>query len=617
MASKRRYLGWLITAVVLIVATGLFLRFRPRPAQPTIRTAKVTRGTVTASVSGNGVLQAATTVEVKSNVGGTIIQLAVDEGDHVKAGQLIARIDPADSLSNLQQVQADLTSAQAKISQAEQNKELTTRQTAANIRASEQAVETARQRLLQAESQAGVQSTLTDASIQQAEQAVEAARVRLAQATAQAELQPRLTETSIAQARSTLAAAKSAFAQTKNALIPQKLAAAQSAYDQAKANYGYAVKDAARQRELLAKGYVPRSLVDAADQRLDVAKAQLDNADNKLATVKSETQDDLQAAQAKVEQAEATLQTAEANRTLDGLKTQDVAAARAALKQAEATLKTAQANRAQDGLKAQDVSVARAALKQAQANLASVKAGALQERIRRGDIVQAQAQTQRSRAAVQNAQTQLQYTTVVAPSNGVVVKKYVEPGSIVTAGRSSFSGSGSGVTIVDLADITHMVVLVNVDETDIAQIAVGQSVDITVDAYSSQLFSGTVTKIAPEAVSVQNVTSVPVTVAVDLPDARLKPNMNATCDFVTQRKTDVLLVPNEAVKETDAGTTVTVMAQGKQEVRPVKVGIVGNDKTEIISGLKEGDEVITAIIQPTGLKSVQNNRQQRRGPGPF
>lgn len=96
--------------------TGLLLR--PRGQEPIIRTAEVERGTVTASVSANGVLQPLTTVEVKSNVGGQIIELAVDEGDEVSAGQLIARIDPTDTQTAYEQSQADLAAAVSKVRQA-------------------------------------------------------------------------------------------------------------------------------------------------------------------------------------------------------------------------------------------------------------------------------------------------------------------------------------------------------------------------------------------------------------------------------------------------------------------------------------------------------------------
>ncbi|OPZ84024.1 MAG: Macrolide export protein MacA [bacterium ADurb.Bin429] len=609
MRTKRRPTRWIIAILVIAAIAGFFIvRARQNGKQePIISTAKVFRGTVTSSVSGNGILQPVTTVEVKSNVGGQIVELAVDEGDIVRAGQLIARVDPADSLSSLEQMEADLTGATARVQSARESLELQRRQLTSNVESAEQAVAAARVRLAQAEKLATIQTTTSESSVQQAKESLAAARARLAQAEAQAAAQPKLTATAIRQAESSLAAAKSALQQTKTALAPQKIAAAQASFDQAQANFAYAEKNLSRQQQLLAKGYVPRSQVDTAQQSYDVAKAQLATTKQKLNTVKDEASEDIESAQARVDQSEAALATAKANGIQDELKQQEVASARASVKQAEASLAAAQAGKGQDTIKAQDIAAAKSALKQAEANLAAARAGAHQERIRREEITQAEASRTRTAASVANARTQLGYTTITAPRDGVVVKKYVEVGSIVTAGRSSLGGSGAGVGLVDIADVTKMRIQVDVDETDIGKIRVGQNVDITVDAYPDELFSGLVTKIAPQATTTQTVTTIPVTVQLDWTDRRLKPGMNATCDFITERHTDALLVPSEAVTETDGGATVTVMVDGEQVKRGVRIGIIGSDNTEILEGLKEGDEVVTAITDP----SAESGRRPR------
>jgi HlyD family secretion protein len=137
-------------------------------------------------------------------------------------------------------------------------------------------------------------------------------------------------------------------------------------------------------------------------------------------------------------------------------------------------------------------------------------------------------------------------------------------------------------------------------------------VDITVDAYPDELFQGTVARIDPEAVVNQNVTTIAVTVNVDTPDARLKPGMNVTCDFITAKRDNVLLVANEAIKEGNSGSTVQVMENGVPVTRKVEIGLMGTDKAEVLSGLKEGDVVVTAIIQPVSAATQTNTT---RGPG--
>jgi len=512
----------------------------------------VERGTVTATVSANGVLQPLTTVEVKSNVGGSVVKLAVDEGDTVKAGQLIARIDPSDTQTTYEQSQADLAAAVSKVDQAKQQLNLQHEQDAAQIASAREALESARAKLIQAQEQAHVQPTLTVAAINQA--------------------------------RSNYDAAVAALKQTKTATIPQKISSAQAAYDQAKVSYSTAEKDYNRQKALLDKGFVSKSQAEASEDKYAAAKAALDSAKSKYDTIKDETDQDLSSAEAKVAQTKAALDDATANKVQDEIKRHDATAAAAAVKQAEAALAIAESNTRQD-------------------------------RIRKGDIIQANAQVTRSQAALNNAKTQLGYTTVTAPRAGIVTKKYVEEGSIVTAGRSSALGTGSGVALVDIADTSRMFALVSVDETDIAQIEIGQDVDITVEAYPDELFTGKVTKVAPQSEVDQNVTTIPVTVEVDMPDQRLKPGMNVSCDFVTGCKKDVLMVPNEAVKDSDNGSTVTVMEDGKQVTHKVEVGLVGKDYTEIVKGLKEGQKVVTSIIEPNASPGTGSGFGGPGGPG--
>ncbi|MHB0913126.1 MAG: efflux RND transporter periplasmic adaptor subunit [Armatimonadota bacterium] len=488
MRTKRKLLAAGILVALLVIGIAI-AKSRKGTEKPETATARVTRGAITASVSGSGVLKPLTMVEVKSNVGGQIVKLAVDEGDLVRAGQLIARIDPSDTMTALKQAQADYDSALAKVRQARQ----------------------------------------------------------------QARVQPELTSNSIGQAESSLASAEAALHQTKTATVPQKLSSAQSSYNQAKATYDQSEKNLARQQALFAQGFVPKSQIETAEEQYEVAKAQLATARSKYETIKSETDQDMAVAEAKVRETRASLKTARAN---------------------------------------------------------SYQVGA-----REDDIVQAKAQLERARAAMENARTRLGYTDIYAPRSGVVVKKYVEEGSIITAGLSSFSGSGSGVTIVDIADTNRMLVQVDVDEADIAQVQVGQPVKIAIDAYPNDRVMGVVTKIAPQATMEQNVTTIPVTVEISHPSGRFKPEMNATCDFIVARRDDTLLVPSKAVKETPNGTIVMVMDGEKLIPRPVTTGLSDDDNTEILSGLREGE---TVAVEDNKLPMNGGARGgMRGGPPPF
>lgn len=487
---KTKKIVIIILIVLAIAAAGAAFMFNKKKnaaKETTIKTAVVEKGDIMASVSGDGVLQALTTVDVKSNVGGQITEFLVDEGDAVRTGQIIARIDPADANTALEQSQADMDASQSKLRQAQESLDMQFQQSAASVAASE--------------------SSLA------------AAKIRLSQAKENLKMQPALTDNSIKQAQ---------------------------------ANYDFAKKDLARQKELLDNGFVAKSQVDAAEQKFVVAQAALGNATT---------------------------------------------------------------NRAQDSLKQMDVDSASAAVKQAEASLAQARAGLAQNKIKQGDITQAKSSLVRSSATLQNAKTQLGYTTITAPRDGVVIKKYIEVGSIVTAGKASNSGTGSGVSIVTLADITRMQAVVNIDETDIAQIKPGGKVSIVLDAFPKEEFRGTVVKIAPQAIVDQNVTSIPVTVEINNPDARMKPGMNATCDFITGEARDVVVVPTEAVKETKRGSIVMVMEGGKPKPKHVKLGISSTDNTEITEGLKEGDVIVLSGLEARKGGSSQGGTGSQRSGG--
>ncbi|GIV14907.1 MAG: hypothetical protein KatS3mg022_0342 [Armatimonadota bacterium] len=536
----------IIAVILIIIITGgsiawSRLRNNNQP-KPEYRTAKVERGTVTKSVTAEGTLQPLTVVDVKSKAGGMVTKLAVDVGTEVKAGQLIARIDPTDTMTMYEQARADLEAAEAREQQSRLNLQL--------------------------------QAVQSEVAVLQAQANLESAKARLEQARRQLAMQPKLSQSSIQQAEASYETALENLRQLQEVTIPQTRTEVQAQYEQAKANYENAEKNLARQEELLRKGFVSQQAVDTARTQRDVAKAQFDMAQKRLSTLERDLQATLRNAEKRLEEAKAALESARTNAEQVALREADVRQAEATVKQAEAALKQAEAN-------------------------------ALQNRIREADIRSAQAQKVRSKASLQNAQEQLRSTTIVAPRDGVVIQKYVEEGTIIPPGTNVFS---QGTSIVQIADISRMFVDVQVDETDVAFIQTGQKVDVTLDAYPSEIFEGTVTRIDPRAVVEQNVTVVHVRVEIENPDARLKPGMNATCEFVVDRKENVLMVPAEAVKENDGKYYVQVMEGGEPRQRDVEIGLEGNDTVEIVSGLKEGEEVVTQVIQP------QTQQQSSGGP---
>jgi HlyD family secretion protein len=554
--ATRRVITSLVVVGVVAVGTAAYLRSRkPKAPKVQYRTQAVDRGDVRSTVSATGVLQPWKTIDIKSNVGGRIDLLAVDLGDMVHKGQLIAKIDPTDSMTALNQARANFVAAQAKVQQSRD--------------------------------QLNLQNANTRQDITSAEQQLQTALANLAKAQQQARVQPALTNADIQQARANLESAQAAVREWDQATAPQSVTAATSNVESAQTSYDNATRNLARLRGLVAQGFVAQQQVDDAVVQVQSAKTQLDQARQKLSTLKQENQ--------------AQRATLVARR-----------------RQAEQQLVSSRANSVQIPLRRRDVASAQAAVAQAQAAVAAARAGRINYSIRAADIASAQSSLQSSKAALNKATINMGYTTISAPRDGIVLQKLVEQGTIVASSSGSF---GTGQALVQLGDISHMFVLTQVDETDIAQVAVGQAVDITFDAYPGEIFEGKVTRIDPQAKIDQNVTTIPVTVEVQDPDIRLKPSMSANCDFITNDRKNVVKVPNEAVKEDNGQSYVEVMVAGKPQRRNVETGIQGQSDTEILSGLKEGEIVVTQTIQEeeappaTGGSALTRNPFQPRGGG--
>lgn len=592
------------------VATGytVWKRGAAAAARVEYRSAPAGEQTVVKSVSASGILQPFRTIDVKSKAGGRVVELKVEPGDLIKPGQLIARIDPVDMKANYDAAKAAEDVDIAHERQAEQSLIMQKRVNPAQLAQSLESLNASRAKLKQADESLDYQKQLSTAQVTEAQQAIETARIRMLQAQKQAEAQPKLSETSIAEAEASLQDSQETVRQMKEATHPQQLALAQSTLDQAKSNLSNAESNLKRMNDLVAQGFASQKGVEDAQTQRDNARAALSTASKKIETVKSEQDAELRAVEARVRRARATLDNVKANAVQVELRKHDLEAARSALKQVEASLMTAQANAVQNRVRQQDVEAARAAVRQADAALKLTEANLMQERLRQEDVRAAKAQIVRSNVQTRNADVNLKETTIVAPSEGwapdtefVVTKKYIDQGTIIPSATSPVA---TGVAIVQIADRSKMFVDAQVDEASVASVSTGQEVDITLDAFPNTPYSGKVKRVDPQAEVVQNVTYIHVQVEILDADARLKPAMNATCEFIVDRKKNVLAVPSEAVKEAQDGSKYVEVLDPKKSPEPERVtietGIEGMTYTEITGGkLKKNMNVVTATIQPS------------------
>lgn len=594
-----------VIVVAVLVVGGLLVsksvKSTTTAGENQYRTAKVTTGLVKKTVSATGTLMAWTTVDIKSRAGGRVLDYGPDmanddpkkhhvpleEGSRIKKGQLIVQIDQTDTRQTFDSAQADIDANHARVQET---------QAVFNLQ----------------KSQSKNSISTAESSLNSVRAAERAAHARYTSAKAQADAQKDLTSTAVETAQATYDAEVSKLQQMQAATHPQDRANAAAALKQAQATAANAQAQLTRQSKLHAGGFVAQAQVDQAQANYDVAVSQVNSARTKTETMDAEIDADLKSEQARVAQFRAALKSAQANRVQVPLREQDAAVAYAQWQQSLAEVKNAEIK------------------------VGQTKDDRLNDSIRQTQIAQAKASGASSMAKLVNARVQLNETQVKAPSDGIILKKYVEQGTLITSG---ISFNSTGTSIVQLGDISRMYVDVTVDETDVANVDAGQKVDVTFDAYPTVPFEGKVIKVQPQAVIDQNVTTVHVRVEVDNSDTKfrlLKPGMNSTCEFIIDRKEDVVSVPNEALKsETDGSRYVEVAVGGtpappekdspadpnlfvgvKITKTPVEIGLEGNESTEIKSGVKEGATIITQTIESSTAPAAAAGGMGRGGPGP-
>jgi HlyD family secretion protein len=213
--------------------------------------------------------------------------------------------------------------------------------------------------------------------------------------------------------------------------------------------------------------------------------------------------------------------------------------------------------------------------------------------VSRAEISRAKAQIAQTQAALERAEEDLRNSTIVSPMDGLVLSRDVEVGDAV----SSILVLGSQATLVmTLGDVSEVYVKGKVDEADISKVYLGQPARIVVESLKEKKFEGKVTKISPLGVEKDNVTTFEVKVSIRNPIGELKANMSANAEIILEEKENVLMIPEAAViYDKDRKPSIEVpdakADKGRRKVS-AKLGISNGVKTELVEGLKEGDQVI-------------------------
>lgn len=228
-----------------------------------------------------------------------------------------------------------------------------------------------------------------------------------------------------------------------------------------------------------------------------------------------------------------------------------------------------------------------------------------------------------SQAALLKSQTNLGYATIYSTIDGVVISRAVEEGQTVAA-------SFSTPTLFTIAnDLTKMRVIANVDEADIGQVVEGQRVMFTVDAYPNDEFDGKVVQVRLEATTTSNVVTYEVVIDAPNPDLKLKPGLTANVNIYTLEETGVLTIPVKALRftpdseimkqikditingnqENQTGPSKSVWVKNGNQISPktINPGTSDGINIQILSGLTEGEEVVTGVTQSAANPAPEGN----------
>lgn len=227
-----------------------------------------------------------------------------------------------------------------------------------------------------------------------------------------------------------------------------------------------------------------------------------------------------------------------------------------------------------------------------------------------------EAQVSQAQAALNSAETELRYTKIISPVDGIVVSKEVEVGQTVAA-------SFQTPTLFNVAeDLTKMQIEASVVEADIAKVEEGQTTEFSVDSFPDETFYGIVTQVRNNPVTTSNVVTYEVIIEIDNKNLKLKPGMTANVDIVTAQKQDVWLAPNQALRfyvTDENGITkrykdkgVWILDNGKPKRIKIATGVADDDKTEIMSN--ELNDKMVLIVEDKNNASAEARKMRMRMP---
>ncbi|MDE3193593.1 MAG: efflux RND transporter periplasmic adaptor subunit [Chloroflexota bacterium] len=625
-------------AVILVVSGGIVAtRANNAPAAAPVRTAAVTRGTVTQTVQVSGSINPATQTRLSFKVSGPLAQTLVSVGQMVAAGQALAQLDPTDLQVAVSQASASVASAKASYDKTAAGA------TPQDIAIAKQAVDGAKSSLDQTQ-----QSTANDVAT--AQQSLTTLKSGYSAAQNAFQLYASAVPTDVGNFTTSLGSTRSILAQANvdlNTKSTADITTAHTGIAQADGSMANAQTIAGNQlATALTQWQSARDGVISAWQQFDgtVARGtdttgpaqQYQSAQLTYATATSRLEAALASASSSLTSAGTSGASAQsalnsATSSIDpsldpargdllgfqnalSSETQLVTSITNELTQMTTSLQTItsavtggyvsaqQAVTAAQTKSSGSVSSAQSAYQAAVVSLNKTSAPPQSY-----DIAAAYASVLNAQASLDKANNDLASATLTAPSAGVVAAINFQPGEYVSAG-------GTANPFIVLSNTSSIALHGTVGEADIAKLKLGQVATVTVDALGSgSRLTGKITSLDPVATIQQGVPVYGVDVTIDVPDPSVRAGMTGTANVIIASKQGVLVVPNLAIKSQGGQRYVQVMRNGKAENVDATFGIANDSMTEVTSGLQEGDQVVLPAARATG--SGQPGNGGFRGPG--
>lgn len=630
----------LIGALAAIVIGGPILigRVTAAPAPPEVRTAPVSRGTVTQAVTVSGSVNAGGTLRLNFQASGRVADILVKVGDRVTQGQVLARLDSATLESALAQAQANLASAQARYEQ-------TVAGTASeDVVAARLSVENAQRALDQARRTGDTDIATAKQTLARLTTTYGSARAHFELlstqvrtdaellATAAADLQRMHTDAlAYANALPGTAEAKSVQASLNSVTTAYTTAAntASTVLRDARTEYGGATGAVLTAVTVFDAALAAGGGTNAAVTVYQFGQLSYQTATGRLIAAMDAVNGDLTSTQSAINASLTTLGTATARGVSDYetvrtllralserlITTQQlVVAAKSRSGQATTQLATVtdavttglvnatQAVPAAQDKAANAIANAEASLASAQNSYAKLTASP-----KPADVASAYASVLSAQASLTSAETALANATLRAPAAGVVA---------TLTGQIGENASGTTANpFLSIANTTTLALHGTIGEAEVAKLRLGQVATIAVDAIGAGTrLTGKVTLIDPVATIQQGVPVYGVDVTIDVPDPQVRPGMSGTASVILASRTGVLTVPNLAIRTTGGRRGVQVLRNGEAVDAEVVFGLATDSVTEVVSGLQEGDLVV--LPQARASTTTQTGGGQRiPGPG--